>query len=96
MERKNKKDKIFNILLQIPCAIEIIFSSLLIALGEKINILITVLSILLLLLLFISGYGLTQNKKKWNIVSFISIIIFTIWYCILGYFDYIKWTSTIL
>lgn len=70
MERKNKKDKIFNILLQIPCAIEIIFSSLLIALGEKINILITVLSILLL---FISGYGLTQNKK--NGISYLSYLL---------------------
>ncbi len=93
MIEKNKKIKILNILLQIPCTLVVSISALLLLLGEKINILATVLSIILL---FISGYCLMINNKRTNILALISILIFTIWYCIMGYFDYMQWVSTII
>ena len=38
--------------------------------------------------------GLIKNQKKWNIVSMISLIIFSIIYIINGFYDYHKFTST--
>lgn len=37
------------------------------------------------ILLFSNGYCLSKNNKWWNILGFISVVIFTIWYSIMGY-----------
>lgn len=79
------------ILFLMPFIIYLLIAFLLLIIGETINIYILLLS---LLLLFINGYGLSKNSKKWNYIGFISIAIFTIWYSIMGYFDYFKWFST--
>lgn len=88
---RGKYMKLIKIILLMPFFIYLICALLLLILNENIKLLTFFLS---LILLFTNGYGLTRSEKKWNIVSFISIAIFTIWYSIMGYFDYVKWTST--
>ncbi len=63
----------------------------LIVINENVNLYIMIPT---LILLFINGYALSKNKKSWNIIGAISIIIFTTWYSIRGYYEYLKWTST--
>lgn len=93
MEEKNKKEKILNGILQIPFAIHFIFSALIIVIPGLGNLNMSI-AIMSMCLLFISGYGLAKNSKTWNITASISIVIFTIWYGIMGYYDSIKWAST--
>lgn len=83
--------KFIKIILLLPFFIYLVGGLLLLIFGEVIILSTWVLS---LLLLFINGYGLAKNNKQWNIVSFISITLFSIWYSIMGYFDYFKWFST--
>ena len=78
-------------ILLLPFFVCLILWSFLLAIGESINI---IMMLSTLLLLFINGYGLSKDVKKWNIIGFVSIIIFSIWYGIQGYFDAIRWTST--
>ena len=88
MEEKN-----LNVILQIPFIIYSTFSIFIILIPGLGNLNITI-AIMSISLLFLNGYGLSKNKKIWNIISFISITIFTIWYGIMGYYDDIKWTSS--
>lgn len=86
-----KKEKFLNIILQMPYILFVMIFCFLIVLGQSINLLIAIPS---MLLLFFSGYGLSRNNKTWNIIAVISIIIFTIFWSIMGYYDSIKWFST--
>lgn len=69
----------------------LLITTFLIVINENVNLYIMTPT---LILLFINGYALSQNKKSWNIIGAISIIIFTTWYSIRGYYEYLKWTST--
>lgn len=83
--------KLISYCLLIPFWCTLLITIFLIVIAESINLYIMLPT---LILLFINGYGLSKNKKSWNIISSISIIIFTTWYSIMGYYDYLKWTST--
>ena len=85
--------KLISYILLIPFFCALLITIFLIVNIESINLYIMFPT---LILLFINGYGLSKNKKSWNIISTISIIIFTTWYSIMGYYDYYKWTSTII
>lgn len=47
-----------------------------------------------MLSLLISGIGIVANHKRWNLLAWISITLFSIGYGIMGYYDYIQWFST--
>lgn len=83
--------KILKIISFIPFIIYLFIVLFLLIIGENINFLLFIISSLLL---FINSYGLIKNQKKWNIVSMISLIIFSIIYIINGFYDYHKFTST--
>lgn len=85
--------KLISYILLIPFFCALLITIFLIVINESINLYIMFPT---LILLFINGYGLSKNKKNWNKISTISIIIFTTWYSIMGYYDYYKWTSTII
>ncbi len=78
----------YSLLIPFWCAL--LITIFLIVINESINLYIIIPT---LILLFINGYGLSKNIKSWNIISIISIIIFTTWYSIMRYYDYLKWTS---
>lgn len=86
-----KNTKILSLIFQLPLFVYFLISIFFIIIGESIKFYIFIPT---LFLLFLNGYGLSKNTKKWNLISFISIFIFTIWYSINGYFDFVKWTST--
>lgn len=83
--------KFISYMLLLPFLCALFINIFLLVLSENVNLYIIIPT---LLLLFINGYGLSKNKKSWNIIAAISIIIFTIWYSIMGYYEYLKWTST--
>lgn len=85
--------KIISILLFIPFILYFFIGMLLLIIGENVELWMFLITSLLL---FINGYSLYKNEKKWNIIGLISIIIFTIWYSVMGFFDFFKYTSTIL
>ena len=59
--------------------------------GETVSWLMNIFSIVSL---FISGYGITSYSKGWNIAALISIICFTSYHGVMGYYDYLRWFST--
>ncbi len=85
--------KIISIVLFLPFILYFFIGILLLIIGESIELMVFLVTSLLL---FINGYGLYRNEKKWNFIGLISIIIFTIWYSIMGVFDFFKYTSTII
>lgn len=52
--------------------------------------------LLSIILLISIGVGIISYKKVVNNIVFISLIIYTILYSIMGYYDCLQWTSTIL
>lgn len=83
--------KLISYILLFPFWCTLFITIFLIIINENINLYIMLPT---LMLLFINGYGLSKNTKSWNIIGTISIIIFTIWYSIMGYYEYLQWTST--
>lgn len=83
--------KLISYILLFPFWCALFITIFLVIINENINLYIMLPT---LILLFINGYSLSKNKKCWNIIGTISISIFTIWYSIMGYYEYLKWTST--
>lgn len=87
-----KKNKML-ILFYVPLVVYILFTIFVLVNGLKISIVYAMLTFLLLLF---TGIGLSSQNRKLEVLGFISLIIFTIWYLIMGYYDYLKWTSSIV
>lgn len=54
------------------------------------------INIPIIFLLLVTGISITSNKKFMEILSLISLIILIIVHLIVGYYDYIKWFSSII
>lgn len=84
------KDKI---LFSIPFIIYLLFGFIIVIQGLSIKLFTFIISAILL---FITGIGLESNKKDLKTIGFCTLAIFTILYLIMGYYDYLKWTSSIV
>lgn len=81
------------VLSYIPFIIYLIFGLFLLIMNEKIDLLMWIIS---LMLLFLSSLGMQSGKKVLKLIGIIALSVFTIWYLVNGYFDYLQWTSSIV
>ena len=44
--------------------------------------------------LLVSGIGFASDNKKWNIAAWVSTLMLTLGSFVIGYYDYIRWTTT--
>lgn len=85
------KKNFLKLLNYLPFLVFSIFYLIFIICNEEIDML--TMAITLLFLFFIP---VLNNNKKTVIWAKIVLIIFTIWYVIMGNFDYFRWTSTLI
>ena len=78
-------------LLYIPFVIYLLFFIFLLILGESLGYLTFTLT---LIILFLMGFCL--SNKDLTAIGFACLGLFTVWYLIMGYYDYLKWTSSII
>ncbi|CUP65468.1 hypothetical protein [Clostridium baratii] len=78
----------------IPLAIELLL--ILLTLYKNIGGVIWSTHFLIIILLFIIGMGLVSNKKLIQRIGIVALCVLTIFLSIIGYYDYIRWFSTIV
>lgn len=85
------KEKNFKLLNFLPLSLFFLFYIILLTNGVKINYVVLILSLCLLLII-----ALSFNKDKYKRWGFLALLILTVWYLIMGYYDYLKWTSSLI
>lgn len=85
---------LLKILAFIPLTLHLLLLSLLTIFKKVTGI--SWISIPIIILLFIISYGIISNKKILRKISDIALIILTVLLCILGYYDFIQWFSSIV
>ncbi|WP_195266855.1 hypothetical protein [Clostridium sp. 1001275B_160808_H3] len=84
---------LLKILAFIPLGIELL---LLLVIHSKVAGMIWMIHIPITILLGIVGMGIVSKKKFIQRSGFGALIVLTVLLCIIGYYDYVKWFSSIV
>ncbi|MDU7363280.1 hypothetical protein [Clostridium sp.] len=85
---------LFKILAFIPLGIELLL--LLIILPNKVGGILWTIHIPIVVLLAIVGVSIFSEKKLIQQSGIVSLVILTLLFCVMGYYDFIKWFSSIV
>lgn len=85
--------KLLKVLAFIPLIIQLIIP---IIIYNKIGGIILEVQIPMVILLLITAIGVVSNKKNVRAIGLVALIILTLFLGILGYYDFIKWFSSIV
>lgn len=85
---------LFKILAFIPLGIELLL--LLIILPNKVGGIVWTIHIPIVILLAIVRIGIFSEKKLIQQSGMLSLVVLTLLFCIMGYYDFIKWFSSIV
>lgn len=85
---------LLKILAFIPLGIELLF--LLVVFSDKVGGVIWVVHIAITMLLTFIGIGILSKKKVIQQVGGIALVALTVLLCVMGYYDYVQWFSSIV
>lgn len=85
---------LFKILAFIPLGIELLL--LLIILPNKVGGIVWTIHVPIVALLAIVGVGIFSEKKLIQQSGIVSLVALTLLFCIMGYYDFVKWFSSIV